>query len=203
MPGKSSLGQARVFINDVSVCQIKKNRSDFKPDPGGHRPRRPYAQGRTHTHTHIYIYSAICMYVYTNLKISAGGRANGGDAENGVLHGESPKRLAPPRNVVYRGRCVRSSRAQEDNATVAKSPRCREAALHADVSLVCSFMNRQPKSTAVLGPRGQHAYAHIRMGSYKRVKGRSHTVEKRKAIHPQRPHATSQPSRLQCMSQQY
>ena len=150
----------------------------------------------THTHTHIYIYSAICMYVYTNLKISAGGRANGGDAENGVLHGESPKRLAPPRNVVYRGRCVRSSRAQEDNATVAKAPRCREAALHADVSLVCSFMNRQPKSTAVLGPRGQHAYAHIRMGSYKRVKGRSHTVEKRKAIHPQRPHATSQPSRF-------
>ena len=31
--------------------------------------------------------------------------------------------------------------------------------------------------------------------SYKRVKGRSHTVEKRKAIHPQNPHATSQPSR--------
>ena len=30
--------------------------------------------------------------------------------------------------------------------------------------------------------------------SYKRVKGRSHTVEKRKAIHPQKPHATSQPS---------
>ena len=27
--------------------------------------------------------------------------------------------------------------------------------------------------------------------SYKRVKGRSHTVEKRKAIHPQKPHATS------------
>ena len=26
--------------------------------------------------------------------------------------------------------------------------------------------------------------------SYKRVKGRSHTVEKRKAIHPQKPHAT-------------
>ena len=32
--------------------------------------------------------------------------------------------------------------------------------------------------------------------SYKRVKGRSHTVEKRKAIHPRKPHATSQPSRL-------
>ena len=32
--------------------------------------------------------------------------------------------------------------------------------------------------------------------SYKRVKGRSHTVEKRKAIHPQKPHATSQPSRV-------
>ena len=32
--------------------------------------------------------------------------------------------------------------------------------------------------------------------SYKRVKGRSHTVEKRKAIHPQKPHATSQPSRF-------
>ena len=29
--------------------------------------------------------------------------------------------------------------------------------------------------------------------SYKRVKGRSHTVEKRKASHPQKPHATSQP----------
>ena len=33
-------------------------------------------------------------------------------------------------------------------------------------------------------------------GSYKRVKGRSHTVEKRKASHPQKPHATSQPSRF-------
>ena len=32
--------------------------------------------------------------------------------------------------------------------------------------------------------------------SYKRVKGRSHTVEKRKASHPQKPHATSQPSRF-------
>ena len=63
VPGKSSLGQARVFINDVSVCQIKKNRSDFKPDPGGHRPRRPYAQGRTHTHTHIYIYICVRIYV--------------------------------------------------------------------------------------------------------------------------------------------
>ena len=31
-------------------------------------------------------------------------------------------------------------------------------------------------------------------GSYKRVKGRSHTVERRKAIHPQKPHAISQPS---------
>ena len=29
-------------------------------------------------------------------------------------------------------------------------------------------------------------------GTYKRVKGRSHPVEKRKAIHPQKPHATSQ-----------
>ena len=27
--------------------------------------------------------------------------------------------------------------------------------------------------------------------SYKRVKGRSHTVEKRKASHPQKPHATN------------
>ena len=33
------------------------------------------------------------------------------------------------------------------------------------------------------------------VGSYKRVKGRSHTVEKRKASHPQKPHATSQPWR--------
>ena len=32
--------------------------------------------------------------------------------------------------------------------------------------------------------------------SSKRVKGRSRTVEKRKAIHPQKPHATSQPSRI-------
>ena len=31
---------------------------------------------------------------------------------------------------------------------------------------------------------------------YKRVKGRSHTAEKRKAIHPQKPHATRQPSRF-------
>ena len=33
-------------------------------------------------------------------------------------------------------------------------------------------------------------------GSYKRVKGKRHTVEKRKAIHPQKPHATSQPLRF-------
>ena len=32
--------------------------------------------------------------------------------------------------------------------------------------------------------------------SYKRVKGRSHTVEKRLNMHPHKPHATSQPSRL-------
>ena len=31
---------------------------------------------------------------------------------------------------------------------------------------------------------------------YKRVKGRSHTVEIRNAIHPQKPHAISQPSRF-------
>ena len=36
----------------------------------------------------------------------------------------------------------------------------------------------------------------IPKGSYKRVKGRSHTVEKRKAMHPQKPHAPSQPSRF-------
>ena len=35
--------------------------------------------------------------------------------------------------------------------------------------------------------------------SYKRVKGRSHTAEKRISMHPHKPHATSQPSRLtQC-----
>ena len=33
-------------------------------------------------------------------------------------------------------------------------------------------------------------------GSYKRVKGRSHTVEERLIMHPHKPHATSQPSRL-------
>ena len=32
--------------------------------------------------------------------------------------------------------------------------------------------------------------------SYKRVKGRSHTAEKRISMHPYKPHATSQPSRL-------
>ena len=36
----------------------------------------------------------------------------------------------------------------------------------------------------------------VRESCYKRVKGRSHTVEKRKAIHTQKPHATSQPSRF-------
>ena len=36
--------------------------------------------------------------------------------------------------------------------------------------------------------------------SYKRVKGRSHTVEKRKASHPQKPHATSQPRILRSYS---
>ena len=33
-------------------------------------------------------------------------------------------------------------------------------------------------------------------GSYKRVKGRSHPVEKRISMHPHKPHATSQPSRF-------
>ena len=37
---------------------------------------------------------------------------------------------------------------------------------------------------------------HSFVSSYKRVKGRSHTVEKRKASHPQKLHATSQPSRF-------
>ena len=32
--------------------------------------------------------------------------------------------------------------------------------------------------------------------SYKRVKGRSHTAEKRISMHPHKPHATSQPSRF-------
>ena len=32
--------------------------------------------------------------------------------------------------------------------------------------------------------------------SYKRVKGRNHTVEKQLSMHPHKPHATSQPSRL-------
>ena len=33
-------------------------------------------------------------------------------------------------------------------------------------------------------------------GSFKRVKGRSHPVEKRPNMHPHKPHATSQPPRL-------
>ena len=41
-----------------------------------------------------------------------------------------------------------------------------------------------------------HPERSVRIDSYKRAKGRSHTVEKRKAIHPQKPHATSQPSRF-------
>ena len=36
----------------------------------------------------------------------------------------------------------------------------------------------------------------LSLGSYKRVKRRSHTVEKRLNMHPHKPHATSQPSRL-------
>ena len=32
--------------------------------------------------------------------------------------------------------------------------------------------------------------------SYKKVKGRSHTVDKRISMHPHKPHATSQPSRF-------
>ena len=37
---------------------------------------------------------------------------------------------------------------------------------------------------------------HLKFCSYKRVKGRSHPVEKRPNMHPHKPHATSQPSRL-------
>ena len=40
------------------------------------------------------------------------------------------------------------------------------------------------------GARCSHKFVTKRV-SYKRVKGRSHTVEKRKASHPQKPHATS------------
>ena len=32
--------------------------------------------------------------------------------------------------------------------------------------------------------------------SYKRVKGRSHTVDKRISLHPHKPHSTSQPSQF-------
>ena len=44
-------------------------------------------------------------------------------------------------------------------------------------------------------PRGAPAWL-CSHGSYKIVKGRSHTVEKRLNMHPHKPHATSQPSRL-------
>ena len=37
--------------------------------------------------------------------------------------------------------------------------------------------------------------------SYKRVKGRSHTVENRISMHPPKPHVTSQPSRFHAQTQ--
>ena len=43
---------------------------------------------------------------------------------------------------------------------------------------------------------GSIALAWAILWSYKRVKGRSHTVEKRKSIHPHKPHSTSQPSKF-------
>ena len=45
---------------------------------------------------------------------------------------------------------------------------------------------------------GEKGMAKCQSRGYQRVKGRSHTstVEKRKSVHPHKPHATSQPSRF-------
>ena len=53
----------------------------------------------------------------------------------------------------------------------------------------CSQRHRDGASNHV------HAYVSSHR-SYKRVNGRSHTVEKRLSMHPHKPHATSQPSRF-------
>ena len=39
--------RARYRVTSWKFKKIKKNRSDITPDPGGHRPQRPCAQGRT------------------------------------------------------------------------------------------------------------------------------------------------------------
>ena len=67
---------------------------------------------------------------------------------------------------------------------------------------LASLVSRLPFSSSCRSPVHltrvcRHAHrVHMHATSNKRVKGRSHTVEKRNAIHPQKPHATSQPSRL-------
>ena len=43
---------------------------------------------------------------------------------------------------------------------------------------------------------GMYQRVGTRISSYKRLKGRSHTVEKQLNMHPHKPHATGQPSRL-------
>ena len=48
-PPVSSPGKSKTFARLVDLCQEQqqKNRSDITSDPGGHRPQRPCAQGRT------------------------------------------------------------------------------------------------------------------------------------------------------------
>ena len=63
-----------------------------------------------------------------------------------------------------------------------------------DCCSCCTQAGQVIRCTSCLMCCWQHHY--IVHSSYKRVKGRSHTVEKRKASQPQKPHATSQPSRF-------
>ena len=56
--------------------------------------------------------------------------------------------------------------------------------------------SRKPLGGAFLAHSSRTVTGRHLMGCYERVKGRSHTVEKRLNRHPHKPHATSQPSRF-------
>ena len=52
-----STGDISIYIHMQRPKNQQKNRSDITPDPGGHRPQRPCAQGRTHEHVHEHVNS--------------------------------------------------------------------------------------------------------------------------------------------------
>ena len=121
-----------------------------------------------------------------------------------------PLSLAPALLKDHRGHCVHELRYAARECSFSLSLFCNYAAREFQscvfriyLSFFCRHRLYAGSSSALISTsvKNEQARDYPRNAcpvncSYKRVTGRSHTVEKRKASHPQKPHATSQPSRL-------